>query len=152
MKLSSLFLMATMAMAFSISSQASKVFQWKDENGQIHYSQFPPAGQAEGATSVNVKTTQGNTEKAAEDLNKLRDKLKQDIDSRNQAKKDAAEQAEKDKELAQACEQAKSRLTGLKNSGRIYKVKEDGEREWYDEQKREQAIKTAQQDVDKYCK
>lgn len=130
---------------------AGKVYKWTDENGQTHFSQFPPE-ERQKAEAVNVKTTQGNADAGRQELNNLRDKLKQDIDARNKRKEEAEEQKKKDAVMAENCKRSKERLAMLKNGGRFYKMKEDGEREWYDEKKTLKAIEAAQADVDKYCK
>lgn len=145
-------LITLLALSFiQTNAHAAKVYKWTDANGQVHFSQFPPGAQKQ-AESVDVKTTQGNAEAGREELNNLRDKLKQDIDARNKRKEDAEEQKKKNAVMAENCKRSKERLAMLKNGGRFYKMKEDGEREWYDEKQTLKSIQAAQADVDKYCK
>ncbi len=141
-----------LALSFTQIASAAKVFQWTDDNGQIHYSQFPPSDAAKKAEAVNVKAPKANNpEAAAENLNKLREGLKQNIDGRE---KKSEEQivAEKNKKIrADNCVLAKDQLRELQSSGRIYKTLENGERHWYDEKEREGLVQQAKDQMKEYC-
>lgn len=141
----------TFGLLLSSHAFASKVYKWTDEAGNTHFSQFPPEQQKK-AEQVNVKTTQGDTKAGKARLEKLRKQLAEDIDARNQRKVDAEEQKKKDEQMAQACSAIKSELALLKKGGRLYTMKEDGERDWYDEERRQQAIKKAEAQKKRFCK
>jgi len=144
-------LAVTAALLASATVNAAKVYKWTDANGQVHFSQFPPEQQKQ-AESVDIKTTRGDAEASRNELNALRSKLKEDIDSRNKRKEEAEEQKKKDAIMAENCKRSRERLAMLKNGGRFYKTKADGEREWYDEKQTQKEIAAAQADVKEYCK
>lgn len=133
------------------TAHANKVYKWTDASGQVHFSQFPPEQQKQ-AQEVDVKTTQGNADTGRNELNALRDQLKQDIDARNKRKAEAEEQKKEDEVMAENCKRSKERLAMLKQGGRFYKTDANGEREWFDEKQTQQETQAAQKDVSKYCK
>lgn len=135
---------------FSAAATAS-VYRWVDADGQVHYSQFKPAGV--NATEQNKpNTNQGpNPEEAKKRLEELRAKLQENINDREKAKKEQAEAKEDKERRKENCEKAKEQLRGYENNGRVYKTLENGERYWYTEKEREGLINSAKEQVKKYC-
>lgn len=144
-------LIFTFGVLLSSQAIAAKVYKWTDEAGNTHFSQFPPQQQKK-VEHVNVKTTQGDTKAGKERLEKLRKQLAEDIDARHQRKADAEEQKKKDEQMAKACKSAKANLQLLTQGGRIYRMDENGERHYYDDEGLAKRTKEAQKDVNKYCK
>ncbi len=131
---------------------AAKVYKWTDANGQVHFSQFPPEEMGKPSETVNIKTTQGNTDSGAQELNALRDKLKQDIDARNQRKEEAEQKKQQEAADAENCKRAQQRLALLQQGGRFYGMDEKGEREYYDAARLASETKQAKAAVATYCK
>ena len=132
------------------SAHAGQVYKWTDENGQTHFSQFPPAKAP--AENIEVNTPKAaNSKQATEQLQKMRQQLQEQVVDRTTESAEEKQAAEEAQRMAENCKKAKQRLIDLKNNGRIYKTLENGDREWYDEKGRENLIKDAQKDVTKYC-
>ncbi|WP_283787544.1 DUF4124 domain-containing protein [Bermanella sp. WJH001] len=132
------------------SAHAGQVYKWTDENGQTHFSQFPPATAPAENIEVNAPKA-ANSKQATEQLQKMRQQLQEQVVDRTTESEEEKQAAEEAQRMAENCKKAKQRLTDLKNNGRIYRTLENGEREWYDEKGRENLIKDAQKDVTKYC-
>lgn len=133
------------------AAASASVYRWVDADGQVHYSQFKPAGVT--ATEQNKpNTNQGpNPEEAKKRLEELRAKLQENINDREKAKKEQAE-AKEDKERRQEnCDKAKELVRNYEDNGRVYKTLENGERYWYTETERADLIKTSKDQVKKYC-
>ena len=151
--LSSVFLIASLLVA-SLSANhawASQVYKWTDEEGNTHFSQFPPEEKAK-AKKLNVKTPQGNTQAGKEQLGNLRKQLSLDIEARNQRKIEQEEENKKAESLTKQCNAAKSNLRMLKQGGRIYRMDENGERKYYSNKELAERVKETQKTADKYCK
>lgn len=152
-QLPKLFLLcAALSLATPAHLWAAKVYKWTDASGQVHFSQFPPSDVSESRETVNVQTTQGNTNSGAQELNALRDKLKQDIDARNQRKEEAEQQKQQNAMDAENCERAQQRLALLQQGGRFYGMDAKGEREYYDAARTAAETKLAKEAVATYCK
>ncbi|MFT5594156.1 MAG: hypothetical protein ACI8SR_002545 [Oceanicoccus sp.] len=131
-------------------AHAGQVYKWIDENGQTHFSQFPPEKTASENVAIDTPKA-ANAKQANEQLQKMRQQLHEQVVDRtteSEEEKQAAADAER---MAENCKKANQRLIDLQNNGRIYKTLENGEREWYDEKGRENLIQDAQKDVTKYC-
>jgi hypothetical protein len=135
---------------FVAATQAGQVYKWTDADGQTHFSQFPPDQiQAE---NINVNTPPpSNSKQAGENLQKMRQQLKEQSVDRTTESEDEKQAAVEAERMAENCKKSKQRLLDLNSNGRIYKTLENGEREWYDVKGRENLIKDAQKDVTKYC-
>lgn len=132
------------------SAHAGQVYKWTDENGQTHFSQFPP--EKTESENIAIDTPKAaNAKQANEQLQKMRQQLHEQVVDRTTESEEEKQTAAEAERMAENCKKAKQRLTDLKNNGRIYKTLENGEREWYDEKGRENLIKDAQKDVTKYC-
>lgn len=139
-----------LTLLFTVSSYAQDIYQWTDESGQFHYSQFPPEQRAAAKMQVNVPTSK-NTSAASEKLKKLRQSLEEQAVDRVTASEEDKVAKENKKRMAENCQLAQQKLREFQNNGRIFRTLENGEREWYDQKGRENLIANAKKDVDKYC-
>jgi Skp family chaperone for outer membrane proteins len=133
------------------TAASASVYRWVDADGQVHYSQFKPAGVT--ATEQNKpNTNQGpNPEEAKKRLEELRAKLQENINDREKAKKEQAEAKEDKERRKENCEKAKELVRNYEDNGRVYKTLENGERYWYTETERADLIKSSKDQVKKYC-
>jgi len=131
-------------------ANSGQVYKWTDENGQTHFSQFPPSNEDAAQINVNAPVSK-NATSANEKLQKMRQKLNEQAVDRVTESEDE-KQAAKDAEIkAENCKLAQQQLREYQNNGRIFRTLENGEREWYDEKGRANLIAKAQKQVDKYC-
>lgn len=157
-------------MLFTATSNA-EIYKWKDKNGVVRYSDIPPpsnvphqslgkktnkepapapeaptAAPAPDAAPVAAPAPQQKTpeEKPMVDADKQQ---KEEEAARQKAAAAEAEQKQKQ----ELCTNAKAKLQGLQQGGRIYKMNEKGEREFMDDAALAQGVADAQAEVDKNC-
>lgn len=136
---------------FSCYLSAAQVYKWVDEDGQTHFSQFPPEQKNADKIDVNAPKS-ANSKAAAENLEKMRQTLREQAVDRVTETEDEKKAAAEAERMAENCKKAKQQLLDLQNNGRIFRTLENGDREWYDEKGRAELIANAQKQVDKYCK
>ena len=138
-------------MFFTATVSATQLYKWVDENGRTQYSQFPPEQETQAET-LNIQHQRSSSSQASkEKLQKLRQKLLESSVDRNTESEEEKQEAQRAEVMAQNCKNAQQNLRNQQNSGRMYKVLENGERHWYDDKGREGLIKKAQETVKKYC-
>lgn len=139
------------SMLISLAATAS-VYRWVDAEGQVHYSQFKPAG-VDSTEQGKPNTNQGpNPEEAKKRLEELRAKLQTSINEREKSKKEQEEAKEEIERNKENCTKAKEQQRNYENNSRVYKILENGEHYWYSEEERAELIKKAKEDTAKYCK
>lgn len=135
----------------SVDAAPSK---WVDEQGKVHYSDQPPKHNAK-VEQLHFKDSGGmpqadnpygrkSTKEMEEDFQ--RGKTARD----NQSKKE--EQARANAEAKQVnCINARNNLRTMQQSGRMFRMDENGERVYMDDSQRQQQLDAAQQAVNASC-
>lgn len=116
----------------------------------------PAPGVKAGKTPANMPPVPPGGPQAPTDPNASKEKVPQEL--KDKAAQDAAnKQQEEEKKAAeakakeQACKSARSRLAQFEQGGRIYKVNEKGEREYYGDKEIAAEIQNAKDDVAANC-
>lgn len=135
---------------FTLIAHSGQMYKWTDENGQTHFSQFPPKETQAKQINVNAPKS-ANSAAANERLQKMRQTLSEQAVDRVTESEEEKQAADEAKRMAENCKLAKQQLLDLQNNGRIYRTLENGEREWYDEKGREGLISKAKKQVQKFC-
>ena len=129
---------------FGISAQLcyAQIYQWVDENGNVHFGDRPPeeTQTTEVSGDLNpLNITEGSdtgytlsTDSDAEILERLR--------LEDQARRS---------EMAPACNEARSRLRVI--SGRVYFTDEDGDEYTISEAERAEMEEDLRADIERYC-
>lgn len=169
------FFCTSLLMSATVSAE---VYKWKDKSGKTQYSDTPPLSNIPYTTLSGKKSAQPTpasgtdpkkTEEAAKSgktapeasvnpndpnasKNKVPEELKEKAAKEAEAKKQQEEkqQAEK-KAKEQACKTARSKLAQFEQGGRIYRVNEQGEREYYGDKEIAAEIENAKSDVAANC-
>lgn len=139
------------------------LYKWKDKFGRMHYTDTPPPADVK-VNSLKASAAVPNSPPPAKkelgkdgkeavkdgDSNLDQDALKRQHDADEQKKVDT-QKAEEAKIKAANCKIAKQNNASLANGGRIYKTKDNGEREYMTDKDINQGRQSAQQEVNKYC-
>lgn len=136
-------------LGFTSCAALAQVYKWVDEQGQVHYGARPPAGQS--ADQVRIQAApppDPHLQQRLERSKKQQQSWAEERQEKNEQKAEAAQAAAK---REQRCKQARSRLSGLQQSSRIYTTDPDGKRQYYDGAKRQSAIEQARSLVSEYC-
>lgn len=146
---------------------AGKVYKWVDKNGKTHFSQTPPHAEVReyDVRFAAVKpaplkeqdhAAKPKDDKKAESEKKERPKTPQERlaeieKARAEQAKVAMEKAKVRDERIKKCQKAQANMRNVTQGGRIYEVQKNGEREYWDDQKRNDRKEEAQKMIDKYC-
>ena len=138
------------------------VYKWVDTDGTVHYSDQPAPGTIKEEQTLGIKSgTSGTeapgTEKAAPKPAGPKTYIEQDSEFRKR-QVEAEEKAKKEqkaladaKDRQQNCERAQASLRALQSGVRMTRVNEKGEREYLDDNQRQQEMATAQKSADSWC-
>lgn len=131
----SVFLLLLCLLATPVAALAG-TYRWVDENGQTHFGDRPPAG----AVSDEVKVTPAPVDEDAAArarkarVNEFLEQSEKQRAERNEAK---ARQEAAAEERQARCEQLRGRLKYLKSVSKIYRINNDGERVYVDDEENE---------------
>ena len=147
-----LLLIAIFLLCTTTASIAGKIYKWTDSEGNIHYGERPPGGQAKqikvpkgpsgGSAPASTPTNQQDATK----------KLLDAFDKERKDKADATAKASKDKAIRdQNCTAARKRVASLSIGGRIYDITEKGERRYLEAEEIKKNLAEARKVVEKWC-
>lgn len=138
-------LTASFLLCLSGQVMAEQIYEWKDAQGQLHYTEQPPVG----VQSTLIKTGNVSSKSKASAAPKLQSQIdagaQQEIDAK--VKQDVAKQQA---ELKQYCEQLRTNLAQLENNPRI-SVEENGQVRRLGEDERQTRIADAKKALTDNC-
>lgn len=130
-----------------LAATAQTIYKWVDEKGVTHFSESPPPDGK--ATKVEVKPT-------GDEKPRVDDWKERELESRQRRtqKESAEEQArvKEERERTQRCSRAREGLDTVKNSRRVYRLDDKGERVYLEDKDRPDAIEKWSQEVERYCR
>lgn len=129
-------------------SLSAGVYKWVDADGKVHFTDKPPP-EVE-AESVRTNTTRD--EHTAERLKQYTEQASENAAKRAEAKAAAAAEQARKKAEAEKCEASRKELADLQRGNRQQFVNADGEREYVGEERRQQWMATARENIKKLCK
>ena len=133
---------------WSQASVRAEVYRWIDENGQVHF-----GDQAREARTYAIKPQSGSS--AQGDQQQRMDKTRKLLNAyqieRQQAREQQAQQREKAEKSKRNCNRARDDLRKYTEVGNIYRLGEDGEREYLSERERASLLQRSRQAVAHWC-
>ncbi len=141
-------ILAMTVLSLMAVATSAEVYQWRDENGKVHFSDKKPRQQKAEDISESVEAV--NIDQSQEERDKLGRLFKPETAEEKALKQRKAAQEHNEKvRNAQRCAKAKKGLEILR--GPVYFEREDGST--YDVSKEEQARRVAQleRDIRKNC-
>jgi len=145
---SGLALIIALALAGTLS--AEQVYKWIDEDGNVHYSDLPVAG----AELVTVQSRPTDSDLVKNEKQAVADYEVERAERQEAAAAQAEVTAEKraaDKERQANCAKYTERQVRFTENRRIYRMDENGERVYYDEEEMAAARANVADMVAKYC-
>lgn len=138
------FWLLLLTLSLSLPVYATKLYQWTDEEGNIHYSQTPPAN-----TQAESKEIKGgvNTDKSTQ----------QPAQNNAAPQENATNTQQSTRENSESCQRARHQLSQLQVEGELVISVPDknnpGEKKLVpmSEEERQQRIQAAQSYIDAYC-
>ena len=155
------------------TASSAKVYKWVDKNGQVHFGQTPPNAESneydvrfakekapppapvkpennQGANSAQGDASPQGKTKPEKKLTP-QEKLAAIEKARAEQAKKAQEEVQRKAAKMEKCKQAQSNMRNVSQGGRIYDVDESGERHYWDDKKRAEKKKQAQEYIEKFC-
>lgn len=139
-----------LGLCLSGSSASAEVYKWTDANGQMHFGDRPPSSGAEtvpvpeSADAPAAVTPQERLEKQRKLLNAFEEERRQ--------KRDAAEQARKDREeRIRKCNNLRDDLRNQENAGRVYRLDKNGNRVFMNAEERAASTAELRKQVAYWC-
>ncbi|OAJ71871.1 hypothetical protein A7976_10490 [Methylobacillus sp. MM3] len=168
------FFCTSLLMSATVSAE---VYKWKDKSGKTQYSDTPPLSNIPYTTLSGKKSAQpeqpapaagtdpkkveeaakgGKQPAAAANPNDPKNKVSEDLKEKAAKEAEAKKQQEEKQQAEmkakdQACKAARSKLAQFEQGGRIYRVNERGEREYYGDKEIAAEIENAKSDVAANC-
>jgi len=138
---------------------AAQVYEWRDAQGQLQYSDLPPLGVDAKVVYPTLKPV-GVDDKAgaAPAAAKPKTLAEKELEFRQRRAEAAEAQAKAEQDSSQAverqraCEQARNQLGALRSGQRIARFNSKGEREYLDDAGRADEIERTQKFADSVCK
>jgi hypothetical protein len=153
------FIILLLMLMTATAAQAGKIYKWTDPDGSVHYSQTPPPDHKVKEMNVAVPMpSSGSSSNASATTNsgqKSGAGQKQAGNTpanKKQAEKQAALEKKNEENRKENCKRANKRLRTINAGGRFYDVNEEGERVYWDDDKRASELSDAQKSVDEWCK
>jgi hypothetical protein len=116
-----------------VTASRADICRWRDADGRVHYSAFPQEGYE------CERTVRPSALPAGHHAARAPDYLQQEIEFRQRriARIEETEREEKAKReaerLAEACTEARGRLSWLQSGGRVARIEANGERAFLDQ-------------------
>ena len=137
-----------LAVTLTVAATASaEIYRWTDDQGNTHYSDKPPATQAE---ILDIESKRTDPEYIARltappEPNPQRETIIAAEEERERI------EAERTETRQRNCERAQKAFNSLLSATRIYEPLPDGERRYLNEEEVEQRKVAAQADIDEWC-
>lgn len=148
MKSISWILLALVISVAATSAADAQVYRWVDEDGNVHYTDRPPHLDVE---RLPIETGPTDLEAAIEENVERRYRLDESEKDRAHEAEIESERAAYEARRAEACRQARDRVSFIESARRLSRVDEDGTRVVYDEQQRARALAEARRQVADWC-
>lgn len=125
-------------------------YRWVDENGQTHFGDRPPANAK--SDELNLDPPPADPDNAARDRHqRMQDFLEQSEQERAERNERESRQQAVAAERQARCEALRGRLKYLKSVSRIYRVNNNGERVYVDEEENERLRREFRTRVQEEC-
>ena len=126
----------------------AEVYRWVDENGQVHFGDQSREARTYAIKPHSGSSAQGDQQQRMHNTRKLLNAYQIE---RQQALEHQAEQKEKADKRKTNCNRARDDLRKYTEVGNIYRLGEDGEREYLSERDRASLLQRSRQAVAHWC-
>ena len=143
---------AALALTASAGSLASEIYKWTDEDGTVHYGDRPTGEQTEQRMALTYQRSSASSVQRQVDA--MADSRASREESRASTDLDAQQAAEAAAEVeakAERCERYRAQLKTMLEARRLYREDENGERDYLDEEAREEARQRAEDLIAENC-
>jgi hypothetical protein len=126
------------------------MYKWTDDQGEVHYTQFPPQGRPVEILH-GVRPPEQSPDSAGNDLQKQLDTMKQQDEQQQQETKAVDQRAEIQKIRKKNCEAAHQNLINLNRGGNVRYMGADGKVMRLTEEERQKRLDEANKQIKENC-
>lgn len=145
-------LLAVMALSLGGGVAASDIYKWTDENGNVHYEDRPSGAATEQRLAMTYSRTNSGAVQSGVEARRERDAARQEARNAADEEKQAAEAAQAEAEaMKKKCADYRRQLQTMTQAQRLYRLGEDGERTYLDDEQRQEARQKAEQLIAENC-
>ncbi len=127
----------------------AEVYRWVDVQGQVHYEDRSQSQSAGGMHSYTPPAAA--TENPQQRMDRTRKLLNAYEVERQQAREQREKQQEAREKRRRNCAIARDNLRQYQSYGSIYRLDQDGNRVYLDEQERNKLLQKSRDDIEKWC-
>ncbi|MDH3451957.1 MAG: DUF4124 domain-containing protein [Gammaproteobacteria bacterium] len=128
----------------------AKIYKWVDENGVTQYTQYPPP--KGDSKEVNVPAApSAPTDEQRKELQERLEAFNKRRDERLRDAQESEEQRAEREKLAADCQRIRDDLEVVRNNPRLFEEAEDGSRVRMTEERRQERIGLAEQQLKDFC-
>lgn len=134
----------------SAAADTQGIYKWTDDQGEIHYSQFPPSGVK--TEKLNAPPPPAHSPEVLDsEVQKQVDKYDQQNKEKLQGAKDAKQWVEIQKIRRSNCETAHKNLAGLQRGGNVRYMAPNGQILRLTDEERKKRIDEANKQIEENC-
>jgi flagellum-specific peptidoglycan hydrolase FlgJ len=138
------------ALGIALPAQATKLYKYVDEQGNVTYSQKKPRGHE--AETIKLDSATLDSSGAQDKLDELNERAAAQDKDREFAENDATATAERNERMANNCKTAQENLRILRTTSRIQDRGADGELYFLDDSGIKAKMAATQDQIDNNCK
>ncbi len=138
------------ALGIALPAQATKLYKYVDEQGNVTYSQVKPKGHE--AETIRLNSATLDSSGAREELDRLNEKAAAQSKDREFAETSASASAERDERMASNCKIAQENMRILRTTSRIQDKDANGEAYFLDEAAIQAKMTATQRQIENNCK
>lgn len=138
------------ALGIALPAQATNLYKYVDEQGNVTYSQTKPKGHE--AETIRLNSATLDSSGAQEKLDRLNEKAAAQSKDRQFAETSASAAAERDERMASNCKIAQENMRILRTTSRIQDKDANGEAYFLDEAAIQAKMTATQRQIEDNCK
>ena len=131
---------------------SGEIYKYTDADGNVHYGDRPTGDPTEERLAIVSRSTDPAAVQARIEARQARDATRQEArTAREHEAQTEAEEQTAAAERAAKCQENRTRLQTYTESRRLYREDENGERDYLDDDAREEAMQQVRDLIDEYC-
>lgn len=130
---------------------ASEIYKWTDEEGNVHFGDRPTGAATEERMAIRSRPTDPARVQAQVQARVSASEARAEQEAVGEQGPTPEELAAEARERETKCNMYKERLTSFVQSRHLYRLDENGERVYLDEEEMQQAREEVQDQVEEYC-
>ena len=144
--------LVVMAVTAGGGAMANEIYKWTDEDGTVHYGDRPSGDVTEERVALTYRrSTSASVDRQVQALADHSAAREEANTARSEAAQKAAEAKAEEEARQQRCEKYRGQLEKMLQAHRVYREGEDGEREYLDDQQRQEARTKAEELIAENC-